>query len=413
MDKQQAVVYIHQMLDQEAPYGEIVRQLANHLHAPESMVTKFVTQVETEYRKNRPQILPKPVPPQLVKLPPWLAELSGGQSLSEGQPPTGQQPILPDTQPEEPQMDWMQQLAQGADGSNNAAPAALEVSLPNWAVSAEQTADKNASNPVPAPPSWENEALTFVTAQLKIGRLHSDIASELADRQGIPLDRAESFVANIASQVESAPLTKITNTAQAADFVNDEYARGRPKLEIAADLSARTGEPQNLTVKFVALTLAKAEKSKAQQSAPPAKSTINLDNTELEKFVVSELTKNRKRSDIVLAICERTGVEWSEALRFVGQVNAEQQTQINARKNRLIVPMCIGAVALGFVFTIGTSYPMVFWITGRTAEFLTNTQSIGSMGDYLQVAPYIFVTGIALVAGGVIGLITALRSQME
>ncbi len=419
MDKQQAIAYIHQQLDQGQPCEEIVRTLVEQLRAPQAMVSKFVTQTEAEYRKNQPVAPPTPHPPATVKLPPWLAELSGGQplsggqSLSEGQSPSTIQPPTPlADQSGEAQPDWMQRIAAAA-----AVPAVSQEPIPAWTQPASQPASQPAASApaqsMNARPSWEAEARAFALAQLKIGRLHSDIASELADRVGIPLSRAEAIVAVLAARVESAPPPRITNTTQAADFVNAEYTRGRPKLEIAIELAARTGEPQDLTQKFVALTIAKAEKTKDQGSAPPAKPTIDPDNPELEKYVVSELTKNRKRSDIVMALCERTGAEWSEAQRFVGQVSAEEQTKINARKNRLVVPMCIGAIVLGFLFTIGTAYPMIYVINGRTADFISMARSVGGIGDYIQFAPYIFVTGIALIAGGGIGLITALQSQME
>ena len=399
MDKQQAVTYIQTRLEQDVPCEQIVHGLVDQLHAPEAMVTKFVAQVEAEYHKNKPQPpeppLPQPIPPQPVKLPPWLEELTTG-SASAGQPAVQQ------------------------------APAAASDSIPAWASAggpAQPAAQPAPAAPVAsttmavdaiARPSWEAEARAFALAQLKIGRLHSDIAAELADRVGIPLRRAEGIVTLVAAQVEAAPRPRITNTTQAADFVSAEYARKRPKMEIVAELSMRSGEPQDKTAKFVDLMIAKLEKSKAQ-AAPNSfgQPAIDLNNPANVNYVVGELVKQRKRSDIVMALCERTGVEWSEAQRFVGQVNAEQQTKINARKNRLIIPMCIGAIALGLVFTLGTAYPMIYWFSGRTSEFTSAVQSGRLMLDYLQAAPFIFGTGIALVAGGVFGLITALKSQME
>ncbi len=353
MDKQQAINYIHLRLDQDAACDEIVQVLAEQLHAPAEVVARFVSQVEQEYRKNRPQPVPSPAIPQPVKLPAWLDEMS-----------IGSQP---------------------------------------------------APSPAPASLSWESEAEIFVKNQLQYGRLHSDIADELADRYGIPLDRAQSFVTQVAVPIEKAPLKRITNTGEAADFVVAEYARGRPKLEIAIELAARTGEPQNLSEKFVAKTIADSEKTQAQDqlSSASEKSSLDVNDPELVKYVVSELTKNRKRSDIVMAICERTGVHWSEAQRFVGQVNVEKHTTINARKNRVIMPMCIGAIVVGFVFTIGTVYPMLYLVTGRWAEFYMRVNTMGSLSDYINAAPYIFGTGIVLIAGGIIGLITAMQSQME
>jgi len=403
MDKQQAIAYIHQMLDQDHTREEIVLGLVEQLRAPEAMVQKFVAQTETEYRKNQPTPLPTPVPPQPVKLPPWLEEVTIGTQSPQAA-----------NQQAEPQPDWVQRLADSTAATGSTATAVVE-SLPDWAQATSEPAAPYLSIPAPAPPSWEEDAQEFVLTQIRYGRLHSDIADELADRVGIPLNRAQSFVMGIAAQLESKPPPKITNTTEAADFVIAEYVKGCPGLEIAAELATRTGEPPDLTGKFVTLTIEKFEKTNAQEKprASFEKPPIKLDNPALVNYVIGELTKHRKRSDIVMAICERTGVDWSEAQRFVGQVSAEQHTTINARKNRLIIPMCIGAIILGFVFTIGTAYPMLYLITGRWEEFYSMVSSMGNMGDYINAAPYIFGTGIVLIAGGIIGLITALQSQME
>lgn len=367
MDKQQAIDYIYKMLDQGHACEEITRNLVVQLHAPEALVIKFVAQTESEYRKNRPQVPPVPVPPQPVKLPPWLDELSiGGQSTPS------------QMQPEEPSPFQIQQTTKGRD----------------------------------AP--WEDDARSFVLTQLQYGRLNSDIADELVDRVGIPLDQAENFVSAIAAQIHSKAPVKITNSSEAADFVVAEYTRGRPKLEIASELALRTGEPQNLTEKFVALTITKHEKLITKENTTSANQpSVDFYKADIVQYVIRELSKNRKRSDIIMALCERTGADWNEAQRFVSQVSAEQHTNISARKNRLIIPMCIGAIVLGFVFTIGTAIPMLYLVTGRWSEFYSMLNSLGSFRDYIGAAPYIFGTGIVLVAGGIIGLVTAMQSQMD
>jgi hypothetical protein len=410
MNKQEAIDYIHLRLEQDATCEEIVRVLVEQLHAPEAMVSRFVAQTETEYQKNKRQALAEPVSTQPVKLPPWLEEMTIGAQ------PVGSQPVENTSQPVKPQPDWMQRLAQGVNIPQAVAPAAAAEPLPDWAQAPSQAESYYAApTPAPASLSWEAEAKEFVVTQLQYGRLHSDITDELADRLGIPLSRAQSVVTGIAAQVESKPPQKITSTAEAAEFVKTEFARGRPKLEIAAELASRTGEPRDLTEKFVNLTIAKLDKSSVQDKpvAIAEKTLASLNNPELEKYVISELAKNRKRSDIVMAICERTGAHWSEAQRFVGQVSAQKHTTIHARKNRLIIPLCIGAIVMGFIFTLGTAYPMVYLVSGRTSEFYEKVNMAGSLGDYFNAAPYIFGTGIVLIAGGIIGLVTAMQSQME
>jgi hypothetical protein len=362
MDKQQAIDYIHLRLDHDAPRDEIIGALIEQLHAPEAMVSKFVAQTEADYRKTKPQPLPTPVPPQPVTLPPWLEEMS-----------IGFQPVEAPAQVDESQADWMQRLAQGSVTLGSSEAAVVEP-LPGWALAASQPEAPHTPGTAPASPLWEQEA-----------------------------------------QVQSLPPQKITNTTEAAKFVTAEYSKGRSKQEISAELAIRTGESQDLTEKFVTITIAKLEKSKAQQkpSFPADKSSAKLDDPALSKYVVNELAKNRKRSDVVMAICERTGVDWSEAQRFVGQINAEQHTTINARKNRLIIPMCIGAIILGFVLTIGTAVPVLYLVTGRTEEFYALIQSSGVSYDNLSAIPWIFGTGIAMIGGGIIGLVLAIQSQME
>jgi hypothetical protein len=56
---------------------------------------------------------------------------------------------------------------------------------------------------------------------------------------------------------------------------------------------------------------------------------------------------------------------------------------------------------------------MLYLVTGRWEEFYSMVSSMANMGDYINAAPYIFGTGIVLIAGGIIGLVTAMQSQME
>lgn len=207
----------------------------------------------------------------------------------------------------------------------------------------------------------------------------------------------------------------ITNITEAEDFVRDEYAKGRSRHEIATELAMRTGEPQTLTEKFVTLKIIQHDQTHTQGKLPiPSKKPpTNLKKPEFVNYVVSELAKHRKRNDIIKTLCERTGAPWGEAQRFVGQVNAEQHTTINTRMNRLIIPMCILAIVLGFLFTIGTIYPLFYEIAGRTDDLLSLIGTTNTMNEYVNAAPYIFFTGIALLVGGIIGLIMAMKTQIE
>ena len=53
-----------------------------------------------------------------------------------------------------------------------------------------------------------------------------------------------------------------------------------------------------------------------------------MDRDALVKYIVAELDKNVPRNDIILDICEKTGVKWEQAERFVENVEKEYKQQI-------------------------------------------------------------------------------------
>ena len=61
-----------------------------------------------------------------------------------------------------------------------------------------------------------------------------------------------------------------------------------------------------------------------------------MDDHNLIKFVVRESGKHRSQDDIVLAVCEKAGMQWNDAERFVGQVQVDHTSEILSREHRLL-----------------------------------------------------------------------------
>lgn len=56
--------------------------------------------------------------------------------------------------------------------------------------------------------------------------------------------------------------------------------------------------------------------------------TCIMDRDTLVKYIVAKLDKNVPRNDIILELCEKMGVKWEQAERFVDNVEKEYAQQI-------------------------------------------------------------------------------------
>lgn len=156
-------------------------------------------------------------------------------------------------------------------------------------------------------------------------------------------------------------------------------------------------------------SFAKAMEAEAATQASPNVPSPKFDDPQLSKLVLKQLIAGRKRSDIAMLVCERTGTDWPSAQRFVAQVATENHTKINARKNILIIP-------IGLLFIVG-GLGMALYGGLLFANLASGQNSMAfsayNAGRQAQAAIGALIFGIALAAGGAIGIFLAVRSQTE
>lgn len=124
-------------------------------------------------------------------------------------------------------------------------------------------------------------------------------------------------------------------------------------------------------------------------------------DTDLTDFIVRELGKHRRRSDITADVCERSGLAWAEAQRLVYQVAYEQRKQVAQRQSPLVLFLGFGLIAAGVflaaagVATLvgGISFPL------NRVPYLGNLVAVGF--------------GVVLIAGGVIGVWERIKTFLE
>ncbi|GAB4580921.1 MAG: hypothetical protein Fur0022_36650 [Anaerolineales bacterium] len=117
-----------------------------------------------------------------------------------------------------------------------------------------------------------------------------------------------------------------------------------------------------------------------------------MDDEELTDYVICELGKLRRKSDVVMEVCERTGMEWQAAQKFVYQVEFDNRKKVAARQSPLAIIFGVGFVLGGLILALVS---LVATLQGINLHY----QGIPYVGNLAGVG-----FGVVLIAGGVIGL---------
>jgi hypothetical protein len=208
---------------------------------------------------------------------------------------------------------------------------------------------------------------------------------------------------------------------EATDFVIGELAKRRDRNDVIQQLCQKTGGSREQIEHFVqlvessrpattapAVTLAAAPKPpKSAPPPPPPPVPVDkgdaLDTQENIAFVIREIAGSRHRNDIILALCEKSGSSWDQVQRFVQKVESENRQAITARQSPLLIMIGVGTIIVGLLVV---AYYGFRTLTGTIYIFLNMPV------PYLGNAVYIG-TGLAMMAGGAVGLLRTARNLIK
>lgn len=122
-----------------------------------------------------------------------------------------------------------------------------------------------------------------------------------------------------------------------------------------------------------------------------------MENQDITRFVVEQLGRHHRPDDIVKEVCEKTGMPWAEAEKFVWRIRSEHRSEIAGRQSGLLIGAGLLTTLAGLALSIGI---LVATLDGWIIFFLRLPV------PYLGNAVY-FGIGICLTAGGVIGVLRA------
>ena len=201
----------------------------------------------------------------------------------------------------------------------------------------------------------KQEAIDFVLDELDKGHSLTDITSTLSLKLGAPPEVVGKFVTQTAEryQQSQAALKFPTSSSQMPSAFSAPPKAPPPPVIPSASLPSQPVRPEPIPepnpvyqapVVPVAAPASQAAPAADLASASEAIGQVGKEaaSPELEKFILDQLGKNKKVSDVVLLVVEKTGMEYRAAQRLVSRVGARNAKKVAAKQNCVIIPLGVG-----------------------------------------------------------------------
>jgi hypothetical protein len=137
---------------------------------------------------------------------------------------------------------------------------------------------------------------------------------------------------------------------------------------------------------------------------------------EITQFVVESLGRGVPEQDVILAVCERTGVTWQEAKSIVFSASVYRSKEI-ARWQIPILFLVGTATILAGIAVIAAFIQGIIQPVSQISQYGLSFEMVESIGLYawmianMQFAGEV-VFGAAMIAGGITGLYVAAKNAL-
>ena len=134
------------------------------------------------------------------------------------------------------------------------------------------------------------------------------------------------------------------------------------------------------------------------------------DQARLEKAILAALSKQRRQSDVVMMVCERTGMSWGQAQRLVTEVSMKNRKSLNRRQGLVQILLSLLTVLAGLA--------LIFLVLSELYTFYrlyTQPEAMGT-ATYAILDRYTIsagVLGTLLFLGGVTGMVLGIRKRLD
>lgn len=254
----------------------------------------------------------------------------------------------------------------------------------------------------------KQDAIDFIVQEYENGLSPTDIASALSKKLNAPFEIVQRFVHKTLEQ-----RLALVNTLAQSPLQTTEPSPAPPEIE-----------PTQQPVEEESLTEARSAPLAPPiglQQNPPEAAISHADalaayaeDPQLQKLVLKELGKDAKQSDVVMMVCEQTGLDWRDAQRLVARIAAQHRHKLMAKQNMIIIPLSLMALLAGILLTIaGAEELFAFGNALLGLQTSQNPTGLPPTQEFMRSAPWAVLTGLGLILGGVAGLANVIKRQLE
>lgn len=258
----------------------------------------------------------------------------------------------------------------------------------------------------------KQEAQAFIIQHLELGDKKDEIVAELSWRLGAPIEMVRRFVNQVIEDYHSSQIS-VENVASNLNSLDPEGYRVTPSIDedeslYLSNLSSGSQAEGSQTNRMDGVVVSTPSRADIQSSLKTENySTQNeIDDNELEKFIVMSLKKHRRYSDIVQAVCESTGWGWNKAQLFVAKTQTKNHQELTRSNRIFMIPFSGIFIVGGLLLLLWSILALIDYYNGFTGRG-TNTLPI----DFIIIVIGSFFSSLGIIAGGIYGLYRTLSNQ--
>ena len=120
-------------------------------------------------------------------------------------------------------------------------------------------------------------------------------------------------------------------------------------------------------------------------------------NEEITALIIDELGKHHSRNEIILAVCEKSGLNWMQAEQLIEQVEEQRKRTIATRQSPLLILISVVTIIAGMGLL---GYGILFFADFFQRDILERALLLRT--GYFRIAS--LLTGLAMLGGGLYGL---------
>jgi len=258
----------------------------------------------------------------------------------------------------------------------------------------------------------KEQAENYIRKELSKDRSQEQIVAALCQELGAPPEIVRNFVSKVANEAPALPSDPVPTTPL-MDFSTpkpdpskfpEQDELERPQVSYAPDPGPAIG---------YSTTPLEHPAPPLVQEIPEIETASPIPEDVLEAEILKALGKNRKQSDVVVLVCEKTGMNWAQAQRMVAGVATKHHKKLTTRRNWLTFPLSITGIIVGGAL-VAAAIAEDYEAARQINELIQgNSSYVGDLEFVIRESLWALATGSLLFIGGVAGLVIGLKKQFS